>query len=64
MRYSDWEQAVAVDEAIRDLSCIGISDECYVSWTLIPLRVLAEMGFPEIDGEREAIKCHSGHCFT
>jgi hypothetical protein len=64
MRYSDWEQAVAVDEAIRDLSCIGISDECYVSWTLIPLRVLAEMGFPEIDGERDAMKCHSGHCFV
>ena len=57
-----WEKAVLVDEAIRDLSAIGITDECYVSWTLIPITKLAELGFPVIDGEKEEL-CHSGHCF-
>lgn len=62
-RPEDWAQAVMVDEAIRDLTCMGVTDECYVSWTLIPLRKLAEMGFPEIDGEKVEL-CHSGHCFV
>lgn len=62
-RPEDWQQAVAVDEIIRDLSCIGVRDECYVSWTLIPLVELAAAGFPNIDGEREEL-CHSGHCFV
>lgn len=62
-RPEDWAQAVAVDEEIRDLTCIGITDECYVSWTLIPLVKLAELGFPKIDGEAEQL-CHSGYCFT
>ena len=61
-RRKDWAQAVAIDDAIRDLSCIGVEDECYVSWTLVPLRDLAKAGFPEIDGEKEQL-CHSGHCF-
>jgi hypothetical protein len=61
-RPSDWAQAVMVDEAIRDLSCIGVNDECFVSWTLVPLTELAAAGFPEIDGEKEQL-CHSGHCF-
>lgn len=63
-RPNDWAQAVAVDEAIRDLSCVGVRDECYVSWTLIPLTELARLGFPDVDGEREAMQCHSGHCFV
>ncbi len=62
-RPSDWAQAVAVDDAIRDLSCIGVRDECYVSWTLVSLRQLAAAGFPNIDGEKEEL-CHSGHCFV
>jgi len=64
MRYMDWEQAVRIDEEIRDLSCLGLHDECYVSWTLIPLTELARLGFPDIDGEKEAMACHSGHCFV
>jgi hypothetical protein len=60
---ADWAQAVAIDDAIRDLTCIGITDECFVSWTLIPLRDLAAAGFPDIDGEKEEL-CHSGHCFV
>lgn len=63
-RPSDWMQAVLIDEAIRDLTQIGVRDECYVSWTLIPLAELAARGFPEIDGEMEAMQCHSGHCFV
>lgn len=63
-RPHDWKQAVAIDEACRDLTCIGVRDECYVSWTLVPLTELAERGFPEIDGEKEAMQCHSGYCFT
>ena len=64
VRPDDFEQAVLIDEAIRDLTQIGIRDECYVSWTLIPLRELAARGFPDIDGEMEAMACHSGHCFV
>ena len=64
-RPSDWEQAVAFDDEVRDLTCIGVKDECYVSSTLIPLRVLAETGFPQdADKNREDIMCHSGHCFV
>lgn len=63
-RPSDWEQAVLIDEAIRDLTQIGILDECYVSWALIPLAELAARDFPDIDGEMEAMACHSGHCFV
>lgn len=61
---SEWQQAVLIDEAIRDLSQIGVTNECYVSWTLIPLTELARLGFPDIDGEKEAMACHSGHCFV
>lgn len=62
-RPDDWAQAVTIDDAIRDLTCIGVKDECFVSWTLIPLRDLAAAGFPDIDGEKEEL-CHSGHCFV
>lgn len=58
-----WGEAVAVDEAIRDLSCVGVTDECFVSSTLSPLRELAARGFTVADGEEDA-RCHSGHCFV
>lgn len=60
-----WQEAVLVDEAIRDLRCIAVEDECFVSSTLIPLRELAAMNFvlpPKIQEEADE-KCHSGHCF-
>lgn len=63
-RPQDFEDACKFDDVIRDLQCIGITDECYVSWTLVPLRELARLGFPDIDGEKEAMQCHSGYCFT
>jgi hypothetical protein len=63
-RPHDWEQAVNVDEAIRDLTQIGVRDWCFVSSTCIPLRELAERGFV-VDGvEERDMKCHSGHCFV
>lgn len=60
-----WGEAVAVDDAIRDLSCVGVHDECFVSSTLISLRRLAESNFT-LYGIPEAIDqaCHSGHCFV
>ena len=63
---ADFEQACKVDDEIRDLSCIGIADECYVSSVCIPLRVLAANGFnlTAAQKEQDAVRCHSGHCFT
>ena len=65
-RPDDWAQAVAVDEAIRDLTQIGVVDECFVSSTLLPLRELAARGFI-LDAkvaEQDSESCHSGHCFV
>jgi hypothetical protein len=65
-RPEDFECACLIDDEIRDLTCIGITDECYVSSTCIPLRVLAANGFV-ISGaikEQDEVRCHSGHCFT
>lgn len=65
-RPSDFEQACKVDDEIRDLSCIGITDECYVSSVCIPLRTLAANGFNLMAAQQEqdSERCHSGHCFT
>jgi hypothetical protein len=69
-----WNQAVSIDEMIRDLSQFGMRDECYVYGACIPLTRLAELGFPDLR-DREIAKqfnltaipniggCHSGHCF-
>ena len=59
-RPQDFAQAVAVDEAIRDWSCIGIKDEVYISDLLIPVR---EIGDAESPLEGEEWSCDSGHCF-
>lgn len=61
-----WGEAVAVDEACRDLRCVGVTDECFVSSTLLPLRELAALGFilPGAVVEEADSKCHSGHCFV
>ncbi len=65
-RPRDWEQAVAVDEAARDLSFMGVEDECFVSSTLIPLRKLAELNFQPQDKNLmlfDDVQCQSGFCF-
>lgn len=58
-----WNEAVAVDEAIRDLSNVGVKEECYVSDTLLPLRELAARDFNVKDGTQKS-NCHSGHCWV
>lgn len=63
-RPKDWEQAVLVDEHIRDMRQIGIEDECFVSQTLIPLRDLPALNFKRNDDEFfSEHKCNSGACF-
>ncbi len=60
-RPSDWEQAVAVDDACRDLSFMRVTDECYVSSTLKSLRQLRDEGFP--GSKKPDIMCQTGFCF-
>lgn len=63
-RPADWKKAVEVDEAIRDMSQIGIEDECFVSATLVPLKEMPARDFlrdkPSTYIEHE---CNSGVCF-
>lgn len=63
-RPDDWDQAVVFDEMIRDLSQLGVRDECFVSSTLIPLKDLPGLNFlkgqPEL---RQKHGCNSGACF-
>ncbi len=63
-RPDDWYKAVAVDEAIRDLSQLGIRDECFVSRTLYPLAVLEMVDFDIGDDKTREFRCNSGMCFT
>lgn len=64
-RPESWQQAVAIDDAIRDLTHFGVNDECYVSRSLVPLRQLAEDDF--MVGDQPLLDwagCNSGHCFV
>ena len=65
-RPGDWAQAVKIDNAVRDLSQIGIEEPTFVSKILRPLQELAEDNFGkhknDIDGS--AWSCDSGYCFT
>ena len=60
----DWAQAVAVDDAVRDMTPIGVTDEVFVSETRIPLRVLAQEEFETGDDKEQGYSCDSGYCFT
>lgn len=78
-RKEDWGQAVAVDEAARDWTQIGVNDEVYVSQALVPLRSLESI-FDKSDGtpgslnaliqsdlgveDDEDMSCDSGYCFV
>jgi len=64
-RPDDWDEAVKVDESIRDMRQVGIEDECFVSETLIPLRELPSLNFKRDDDRffREH-RCNSGVCFV
>lgn len=64
-RPSDWDQAVEVDESIRDMRQVGIKDECFVSETLIPLKELPAKNFMRSDPTYfKQHRCNSGVCFV
>ena len=62
-RKEDWEKAVTVDDACRDLTCFKVNDECYVSSTLTPLRDLPKLGFVVENTPLFDASCQSGFCF-
>lgn len=62
-RPDDWEKAVAVDDAIRDLTRVGVRDECFVSATLVPLRDLPDKNFLKGTKEGKEHRCNNGVCF-
>lgn len=57
-----WKQAVAVDEAIRDWTGIGVKNPVYILRDCISLKELQARGFnlPNRNGD----SCDSGYCFT
>lgn len=61
----DFERAVKVDDAVRDMTGVGITQPVYVHRSLVPLRVLPERNFDigTTAEERERYACTSGHCF-
>lgn len=63
-RPDDWAQAVAVDDAVRDWTQIGVNNPVYVSKTLTSLRELAANDFQLAGrGSVEDYGCDSGMCF-
>lgn len=66
-RPDDWEQAVMVDESVRDWTQIGVKDEVYVSSSTYPLKDLAEVEFDlaklEKNNLEEDYSCDQGYCF-
>lgn len=60
-RPADWEQACRVDDSIRDLSGIGVTEPAFVSDSCKPLREFDGDGRAE-DGDEMA--CDSGYCFV
>lgn len=62
-RPDDWQQAVNVDEAVRDWNNIGVKNPVYVSNTVTPLKDLPQLEF-KLDKQAEADFCsHPGYCF-
>lgn len=57
-----WQQAIAVDEAIRDWRGIGVNNPVYILRSCISLKELEARGFE--DGQRANDSCDSGYCFT
>jgi hypothetical protein len=63
-RPGDWQQAVAIDNAVRR-GIPGVDRETFVSKTLLSLEELAKMGFVIGEGEdQDGFSCDSGYCFT
>jgi hypothetical protein len=62
-RPDDWDKAVAVDEAVRDMRQLGIRDEVFVSSSLVPLKDLPAINFKKGDSDYRDHRCNSGVCF-
>lgn len=61
-RPHDYAQAVAIDEAVRDMTSCGVEEDVYVSKTRRPLSVIAG---DEYEGQQlDMFSCDSGYCFT
>lgn len=63
-RPDEWDQAVKVDESIRDLTPIGVNMPAFVSATLTPLRELPDLDFLRGTPEGKEHRCNSGVCFV
>lgn len=63
-RPMDWEQAVRIDNAIRDWGSVNVKDEVYVSATLQSLVDLAKADFILEGEDMDKWSCDSGYCFT
>lgn len=63
-RPDDWDKAVAVDEAVRNLEAIGVNDEVFVSSSLVPLKDLPAMNFKHADEDYKEHRCNSGVCYA
>lgn len=61
-RPAEWEEAVHIDESIRDMRHLGIYGTCYVYRGCIPLRKLAQRGFDGVESTEDS--CDSGYCFV
>tara|TARA_Y100000593_G_scaffold26025_1_gene51778 strand:- start:1307 stop:2161 length:855 start_codon:yes stop_codon:yes gene_type:complete len=62
---ADFEQALLIDDAVRDMSRQGVQRPAYTSDTLIPLRELAGRDFSTGDDRKDDIhSCSSGYCFA
>lgn len=57
-----WQQALAVDEAIRDWTQIGVKRPVYILRSCISLRELQARDFQDNGGAGDS--CDSGFCFT
>lgn len=65
-RPKGWAQAVAVDEAIRDWSNMGVENEVYVFRGGVPLKDLPDLDFDlaNLVDDADDYSCDSGYCFV
>ena len=61
----DFARAVKVDDAVRDMTGVGVTNPVYVHRSLVALRVMPERDFAigTTTEERDRFACTSGHCF-
>ena len=69
-RPSDWEQAVEIDDHIRDMSPVMVRQEVFVCSKLIPLKDLPDKDFMlkrdeqlHMYNDADDWSCDKGYCF-